>query len=234
MATLRETDWQLDLDADDALRGQGADPAAMRQRSPRIVERAEAALALARPLLKPVVLSSERRIVEHAADHVELEGRPFACGEWAAARLAPAQRLVAAVCTVGEALEAEVVRRFADDPVTALALDGIGSAAVDKLAAQACRRFQRRARADGLRGAVHCWPGSTQWPTEEAQPQVFALVDPGGEYAADVRLLPSFVMRPLKSLTLIVGLTPSARTAEHECDVCAVRASCRHRRAGRS
>ncbi|MEZ5124864.1 MAG: hypothetical protein R2826_01250 [Thermoleophilia bacterium] len=232
MNVVRDTDWQLDLDVDDVLRGQGADPQEMRRRNQRLVERAQAALVEAAPLLHPVVLSVTHDIAAHADDHIVLSsGARFTCGPWAAARLAPATRLVTAVCTVGESLEIEVNRRFPSDPVSGLALDGVGSAAIDRLAARACRRFQRQARTVGLRGAIHCWPGSTQWPTEAAQPEIFALVDPDEVFTDTVRLLPSFVMRPLKSLTLVLGLTSHPVPAEHECDICAVRATCRHRRA---
>lgn len=234
MSIVREIDWDLRISADDVLRGQGADPAVTRARRPLLAERAEAALAMAQPLLRPVVLHSELRVVAHDAELLELENGPFACGPWVAARLVAAERLVVAVCTVGEALETAVARTFPEDPVTALALDGVGSAAIEKLASQACRRFQAQARREGLRGVVHCWPGASEWPTEMAQPQVFGLLDPDFDVGGEVRLLPSFVMRPLKSLTLLLGLTREPVPAEHECDICAVRGSCRYRAANRA
>ena len=123
------------------------------------------------------------------------------------------------------------MRRFDGDAVTALALDGVGTAALESLAAQACRRIQLRAGVEGLRGAVHCWPGVRDWPVEEAQPLVFGLFDPHDEIGGLVRLLPSMVMQPLKSLTLFLGLTPQPVQFEHECDVCAVGGSCRYRAA---
>lgn len=227
----RDADWDLRITVDEALRGQGADPAQLRERRPFIVERTEAALARGCRLLHPVVLHREFRIVAHGAEHLELDSGPFACGPWAATRLATAERLVAAGCTVGEALETEVARAFAEDPTTGLALDGIGSAAVEKLASQACRRFQAKARAAGLPGAVHCWPGSPGWPTEEAQPQIFGLLDPDFDVGGEIRLLPSLLMRPLKSLTLLLGLTREPVPEEHECHICAVGGSCRYRAA---
>jgi hypothetical protein len=234
MNIVRETDWDLRINVDDVLRGQGADPVLTRARRPLLAERAQAALTAAQPLLQPVVLHSELTVVARDAERLELENGQFACGAWVAARLADAERLVVAVCTIGEALETAVARTFTEDPVTALALDGVGSAAIEKLAAQACRRFRTRARREGLRGVVHCWPGAAEWPTEMAQPQIFGLLDPDFDLGGEVRLLPSLVMRPLKSLTLLLGLTREPVPVEHECDVCAVRGSCRYRAANRA
>ena len=221
------------MTVDDALRGQGADPEQLRARRPSIVERAEAALTMAQPLLHPVVLHREFRILAHGESELELEDGAFLRGRAVATRLAEAKRLVVAVCTVGEALEVQVACLFREDPATALVLDGIGSAAVDSLAAQACRRFKDRARAAGLRGAVHCRPGSLEWPTEEAQPQIFDLLDQGLAVGDEVRLLPSLIMQPLKSLTLVLGFTAAPVPAEHECDACAVGGTCRYRSAAR-
>ena len=57
------------------------------------------------------------------------------------------------VCTVGERIDAEVARTMDDDPSYALAMDGVGSAAVEALAAAACRRFEGEAVAAGLKVA---------------------------------------------------------------------------------
>jgi hypothetical protein len=46
-------DWELALDADKVLWGQGADPALVRVRRPRLVAIAEATIAEGRPLLTP-------------------------------------------------------------------------------------------------------------------------------------------------------------------------------------
>ncbi len=231
MGIVIETDWVLPITVDIALRAQGADPEVTRRRRPMIVERAGEALELARPLLQPVVVYDEFAIVGREDEALELENGMFSCGAFVAERLSEAERLVAGVCTIGEGIEREVARLFPEDAVTALALDGVGSAALENLAGQACRRFQKRARRQGLRGLVHCWPGAAGWPIETAQPQIFGLLDPDGDAAGAVRLLPSMVMRPLKSLTLLLGLTPMPVAVEHECDVCAVGASCRYRAA---
>ena len=54
------TRWDLSIDANDVLRGQGAEPAAISLRNPHLVELAAQALEEGRPLLRPRV--SYRRL----------------------------------------------------------------------------------------------------------------------------------------------------------------------------
>ena len=49
------TDWALELDTDQVLRGQGADPATLRARRPALVGVAQRALQVGTPLLQPRV-----------------------------------------------------------------------------------------------------------------------------------------------------------------------------------
>ena len=59
---LNLTDWELLLDEDAVLRGQGADPAIIRQRSPRLVQMATRALEEGRSLLQPQVTLSYHKV----------------------------------------------------------------------------------------------------------------------------------------------------------------------------
>jgi hypothetical protein len=223
------TDWEVRIDLDAALRGQAADPEELRVRRPRIVSVAAEAVREAGRLVSPVVLSRSLAVRGHGPDALELETGRLECGAWVAGRLAEAQEIVAVVCTIGHALEDRVSAIFQSDPSMALALDGAGSAAVDTLAAEACERFRRESAGRGLRGTVQCWPGSTAWPTEAGQPLIFGLVDPDGREADNVRLLPSLIMRPVKSVAFILGLTAQATASERQCESCSLDAVCRYR-----
>ena len=66
--------WHLEYDADDVLRGQAADPATVRARSPRLVEFAERALASGRDLVEPAVLSRKLRVEGVRHGRLVLEG----------------------------------------------------------------------------------------------------------------------------------------------------------------
>jgi hypothetical protein len=67
------------------------------------------------------------------------------------------------------------------------------------------------------------------WPLEEAQKQLFALVDAS---EIGVTLEPSGVMQPLKSLSLALGLGQNLDTDGCTCDYCTMRETCRFREAG--
>ena len=72
--------WQPDalvLDVDAVLRGQGADPAAVRTRRPHLVEVAEQALATARPLLQLRVLYEQIKVQELRHERLLLVGGAF-------------------------------------------------------------------------------------------------------------------------------------------------------------
>jgi hypothetical protein len=223
------TGWRVEIGLDAALRGHGADPADLRRRRPDIAAVSDAAAHEAQGLVRPLVLCRELRILAHAEAFLDLDVGRFRCGPWLARRLAGARALVAAVCTIGPELEDRVNALFAEDPAAALALDGAGTAAVETLATSVCEHFRQEAAERGLRGSIPCWPGSPQWPAEEAQPQLFEFVDPERRQTDKVRLLPSLLMRPRKSLSLLLGLTEEPVPREQDCGVCAVQAACRYK-----
>lgn len=223
------TGWRVEIRLDAALRGQGADPDELRRRRPRIAEVSDAAVHEAQGLLRPLVLCRDLKIIAHHDAFLDLDAGRLACGSWLAGRLAGARALVALVCTIGPDLEDRANAIFSADPAYALALSGAGTAAVETLATDVCEHFRQEAAERGLQGSIQCWPGSLQWPAEQAQPQIFDLVDPRREQADKVRLLPSLLMRPVKSLSLLLGLTEEPLEHEQECSSCAVRAACRFR-----
>ena len=130
--------WTLQLSADDILRGQGADPAVIRARRPRLVDLAERALEAGRGLLQPRVAFSRLKVTGLRHERLTLDGGVLQ-GPLIAQHLAAAEDVAVMVCTVGDRLEAEVAQAMDEDPSYALAMDGVGSAAVEALAAAACR-----------------------------------------------------------------------------------------------
>ena len=220
-AILRRYDqWTIRLEADAVIRGQGMDPAAVRERSPRIVAAAEAAIEQGRALLEPLVLARELAITAHEADRVVLEAGELPCGPEIAARLTPADRLIVVGATVGQTLDDHAIDSFSQDPMLALALHGVGSAAVEDLAEQACRHFRLEGRGDHPGCAILCWPGSAQWPNNLAQQQIFALLDPDGEAGDVIELTTSRLIKPAKSLSFLVGLTAEPVSDAEACDTC--------------
>jgi hypothetical protein len=218
------TDWVLKLEVDQVLRGQGADPAVVRARRPALVAIAERALQVGVPLLQPTV--AYVRITARGLRHerLTLDGGLLQ-GPLIAQHLAAAEQVIAMVCTIGEALEAEVARQMDEDPVYALALDGLGSAAAETLAGMACHGFEREAQARGWHASLPLSPGMIGWPVPEGQAQIFALLDPG---EAGVRLTETGMMIPRKSLSLVLGLGEAMAVGDSACSFCSLNATCRY------
>ena len=219
------TDWLLPLEVDLILRGQGADPAALRSRSPVAVEAAERALRDAGPLLSPRVAYERLAVRELRHERVVLDGGRFLSGPLVAQHLQGASTVVAAVCTIGEWIDEAVATAIADDPVFGLALDGLGSAAVEALASAAANRFEAEAATEGLEATIPLSPGMVGWTVDEGQPQIFALVDPA---QAGVRLTAAWMMTPRKSVSFVLGIGPHVRTIGRTCDYCSLKETCRY------
>lgn len=216
--------WVLDLSPDDVLRGQGADPAVIRSRRPGLVSVAERALESGSELLQPRVAFSRRAVRGLRHERLMLEGGALQ-GPLIAQHLAAAELVTLMVCTVGDRIEAEVARTMDGDPSYALALDGVGSAAVEALAAAACRRFEDEAAGDGGKVSLPLSPGMIGWPVPEGQAQIFALVD-GAE--AGVHLTEGGMMVPRKSLSLALGQGAALQAAGSACAFCSLQATCRY------
>jgi hypothetical protein len=223
-------DWELALDADKVLWGQGADPARVRARRPKLVTIAEAAIEDGRPYLAPVVLYRRIAVAELRHERLLLADGGVLQGELIANHLAAASEVIIAVCTVGDGVTSIISERFQTDPVGALALEGVAGAAAEALAEAVCRRFDALALAEGLQTSIPLNPGMIGWPLEEGQPQIFNLID---ATEIGVALDPgTYLMQPLKSLSLVIGLGRDLNATGHAhraCDFCSMRETCRYK-----
>jgi hypothetical protein len=112
------------------------------------------------------------------------------------------------------------------DPLNGLALSGVGSAAVEALTAAVCHHFEERAAIKGLGSTIPINPGLEGWSLQEGQKQIFGLLD---SEVKGIRLLPSGMMTPRKSLSFVIGLGPDVSISGSPCDYCDMRDSCRFR-----
>ncbi len=213
----------LKLNVDQVLRAQGANPAQIRERSPRLVEIAEQALEDGFSLLKPRVLYRELAIQEAIHERLKLAEGGALKGSLVSQHLLPATKIIAILCTIGPYLEQHAAEVMAVDMVAGLALEGVGSAAVEALANQACNYFEAQSARDGLNTTIPLSPGMIGWPVEEGQPQIFKLLD-GTEIG--VSLTPSYMMVPRKSLTMVVGAGRDLLISGSTCDYCSLRENC--------
>lgn len=221
------TNWQLELTTDDILRGQGADPGILRRRRPGLVAAAAAALAEGVSLLEPAAEVHQLPVRSHRHAHLEL-GRGRLSGARVVQHLAGAERVAVVVCTIGPQLEAHVSGQFDRQPLLAMALDGLGNAAVEQLAQQVCSQLAAQAEAQGLTCSTPLSPGDAGWPVEVGQAQVFGLLEQ--QAPAGIRLTESGMMLPRKSISFVVGIGPQmARTKI--CELCDLKDRCRYRHA---
>lgn len=219
------TEFELVLTVDGVLRGQGADPAAIRQRSPHLVEMAARALEEARPFFQPRVLYERFDVETLRHENLILKGGGRISGPLIAAHLGPAQQVIVMVCTIGPELEEHATRVMSSEMVRGLALEGAGSAATEALANSACRYFESEATAAGLQTSIPLNPGMIGWSVSEGQPQIFSLLE-GAQIG--ISLTPADVMIPRKSLSMVLGLGPGMTNAGRTCDFCAMRETCRY------
>lgn len=217
---------EIRLEVDDVLRGQGADPAVVRSRSPRLVETAGRALEEGRPLLAPAVLYEQFTVESLCHQELRFSGGGRLGGAPVAEHLGRVEKVIAAVCTIGAALEKHASQVMAREPVYGLALDGVGAAAIDALANAACRRFAEWAAAEGLQTSAPLSPGTAGWPLDEGQRQLFALLDPG---RIGVALSEHSLMLPWKSVSMVLGVGRHVEHTGRSCDYCSLRDTCRYR-----
>jgi hypothetical protein len=220
-----ERDWELPLTVDHVLRGQGADPERLRQRRPALVEIAEWALREGLPLLRPVVLSQEFQVQGVRHEDLILSAQIRLKSALLTQHLAGARSVMVTVCTVGPQLEAITSEMMSTDPVQALALEGVGTAAVEMLATQAANRWEKHCHAAGLSASIPLSPGMVGWPVEVGQRQIFSLLD---TTAIGVRLTESSMMVPRMSLSQLLGFGEGKMLQGRTCDYCNLKETCRY------
>lgn len=223
--------WELQLSVDDVLRGQGADPASIRQRRPTLIKPTEKALTLGYALLHPKVLYEQYTVKRFTHEKLELtpnassDGKTYLSGPLIGQHLSRSQSIVVMICTIGTELDESVSSLFKVDPVVAMALDGVGSAAVELLGIQACNYFEAQAEQHGLKTSMPLNPGMIGWPVELGQPQIFTLLD---SEQIQVSLTESCMMTPNKSLSMVLGVGTDVSAIGSACDYCSLKGVCRY------
>lgn len=215
--------FDLTLELDLVLRSQGGDPKkarpALRAMSAAMTERA-------RSMLAPAVAYEILDIAEVRHERLVISPRVSIKSARLAQALGGAKQIAVAVCTIGPQLEEAVGAMFAaGQQVEATVLDGVGSAAVEELSQRACRMFEDMARERSLMTSSPFSPGEPDWPLE-AQRDLFDLV-PAEEVG--VTLKDSFLMHPLKSLSLVVGMGENLSAGGSPCEFCSLNEVCRYR-----
>jgi hypothetical protein len=221
------TDFSLTLTCEDILRGEGVDPSSIRAKRPALIKAAEEALKQGMPKLHLLAIHHEVKVKEHRHNRILLEESTVLTGELVVRFLAGAERVSVAICTIGTELEEMSSSYLNDNPLLAMALDGLGNAAVEALGQQVCRRIGQRAKEDGLETSGSLSPGEPDWTVDIGQPQLFSLLDAG---RAGVRLTEGGMMIPRKTISFVVGIGSHMKQTS-PCDSCSMNKKCRYRNA---
>lgn len=223
MPILGKLELQVDVNA--VLRGQGADPAILRARRPGLAVLAEQAIREGLPLVEPSVVYKTFEVQEVRHERLIFTGGRHLNGRLIGQHLAIARQVYVVLCSIGSTLERYADEMWNSSAVYSLALDGVGSAAVEALANAACRYIEDHVAEKGWKSSIPLSPGMVDWPMEDGQPQIFHLLE--GELL-DVSLTPSYIMVPRKSLTMVVGVGPEMSVVGRTCDYCNLRDVCRY------
>ena len=218
---------ELQIDADAVLHGQGADPAVLRLRRPALVELAEQAIQEGLPLVTPRVIYKTFEIRDVRHDLLKFAGGGQLSGKFITQHLAQACQVHVLLCSIGSSLERFADQKWSSSSVYSLALDGVGSAAVEALANAACRFLEEQALELGWKSSIPLSPGMVDWSVEEAQPQIFQLLK---QEPLEVSLNSSLIMVPRKSLSMVVGIGPDMSITVRTCEYCNLRDVCRYKR----
>lgn len=221
-------DIRLDLKKNEVLRREGfRGYAKARSEIDRLVTELLASTARAR-LLEPATAYEIYPVTGMEPDRVLLEGDAAVSGSLVPSTFPEAKELAAAVCTIGPGLEKQVTEYSrAGETLRATLLDGIGSAAVDILAQEACRFISGEAAKRGLQGSSPVNPGMPGLPITE-QWHLLELAHAGD---IGLSLTSSGVMVPRKSTSLLIAIGPEMKTwtPAEVCARCNLRETCQYR-----
>jgi hypothetical protein len=205
------------------------------RRSAMMAEEAQQAIEEAQPLYAPAIAYAELAVRRVEGERVVLSSSNGQ-GEHAlrigphADLLAPAERLLAAVCTIGLALEERVAQLNQEgQTLAAFWLDSVGVLALGEVGLSLRRIVEEKARERGWGVGASLSPGSlVGWPLrgQRALCDLLPLADIG------VQLSAHYVLEPHKSTSTVIGLGPDYD--EHQvgsvCRFCSLAGSCWRRR----
>ncbi len=210
------------LDVALALAGQGLHASA--RPGDRVLAAARQAVAQAANLVSGRFIQRTLPVVARNETDIVLPDGSLR-GEAIARALDRAKAVVAVVCTIGPALDDRVSALLSSDPLLAMALEGLGSAACERLAGDVMMTIEQQAVAGGNRVTGPLAPGMIGWPLRDAQDELFALIDP---MPIGVALTPSGQMIPRKTLSFLVGVGVDV-PAHAGCPACGARDRCKFR-----
>jgi hypothetical protein len=176
-------------------------------------------------LLKPAVAYAIYTITAMEPDQISLEGGGAIEGPALPAILPEAKELIVLIATIGSVLE-ERVTEYAKGgkALRSMVLDGIGTAAVDRLIPEAMRILAAKVAERGYEISSPVNPGMPGFPMTEQ----WNLLKLAPAQEIGVSLSSSGVLIPRKSTSMVIGIGPKMTrwTQAEVCARCSLRKSC--------
>jgi hypothetical protein len=217
-------EFDLSLNIDDVLIGEGMEPDIVRTKRPLLVRAAAGALQVGNPIIHPIALMYRKKILEKRSESILLQGGEVLASPFLAHHAAIEDEIVLVISTIGSELEAYASSCMKDDPLLGIALEGLGNAAVGKVSQQICKGIWDRSQDEGSFASPPISPGLPDWPVNVGQPQIFSLLDPS---LVGITPNSSGTMFPQKSISFVVGIAREmAQTGP--CMQCYLREKCKY------
>ena len=179
-------------------------------------------------LLEPAIAYEIYPITEMSPGQVSMEGDKAVQGSLLPSVFPEAKELAIAVGTIGPGLEKQVTEYSkGGETLRGMLLDGIGSAAMDTLAQEACRFIAGEASSRGYHASSPVNPGMPGLPLTEQ----WNLLELANANKIGVSLTSSGIMVPRKSTSMVIGIGPRMKTwtQAEVCAHCNLRETCPYR-----
>jgi hypothetical protein len=176
-------------------------------------------------LLEPAVAYEYYRVRTTNGNQISLEDDKALYGPLLPAIFTEAKELIIILCTIGPKLEKQVTDYSkSGETMRGMILDGIGSAAVDKLVPEALRLIAIEVSSRGYEISSPVNPGMPGFPLTE-QWNLLRLVNAD---EIGVRLTATGVLVPQKSTSMVIGTGPKMTrwTQAEVCARCSLRETC--------
>jgi len=179
-------------------------------------------------LLEPAVAYEFYAVRSMSDNQISLEGDEVLHGPLLPAIFPEAKELAVVLSTIGPRLEKQVTDYSRNGAtMQGTILDGIGSAAVDKLVSEVLRLIATEVSSRGYEISSPVNPGMPGFPlTEQWNMLELVKADEIG-----VRLTASGVLVPRKSTSMVIGIGPQMRrwTQAEVCARCTLRETCHYK-----
>jgi hypothetical protein len=179
-------------------------------------------------LLEPAAAYEYYAVKSMTGGQISLEGDKALHGQLLPAIFPEAQELAAVVITIGPKLEKQATDYSkSDETLRGMILDGIGSAAVDKLVQEVLRIILSEVSPRGYEISSPANPGMPGFPMIGQ----WNLLELAKAHEIGVTLTPSGILVPRKSTSMVIGIGPKMTrwTQAEVCARCSLRETCQHK-----